>query len=67
MREALDALSDPVARLVLDLHGEAYSQCTGCDPGAYAGDGAEWPCATVLAIAEHYGIQTSEPYPAVQS
>lgn len=63
MRDALDALTDPVVRLVLDLHHEADAQCQGCDPGDYAESGAEWPCSTVKAIAKHYGIQTDEPYP----
>lgn len=59
---ALDAVEDPVSRLVLDLHQrkvQPYTRgwvCEGCDSGPGAEDYTEWPCSTVLALCGHYGL-----------
>lgn len=55
--QQLDAITDPVARLVLDLHrrdphGAAYL----CGSGESAYYEATWPCETVLAVADLFGI-----------
>lgn len=64
-RERLAAITDPVARVVLDLHGErfhgrdhhSWSTCDGDDVDGYEGEAPEWPCRTVETIARHYGIE----------
>lgn len=54
----LAAITDPLSRLVLNLHAKKnYDECDGCDPGSYAESAAEWPCATVDLIARHHGIE----------
>ena len=59
---ALDAVQDPVGRLVLDLHQRSVQMfgtswaCEGCDMGSGADDRPEWPCSTVLALCGHYGV-----------
>lgn len=59
----LDAIDDPLARKVLDLHGrktlyprDAVWMCEGCDPGEHAQGPPDWPCQTVALIGEHFGI-----------
>jgi hypothetical protein len=61
---ALDAIGDPVARKVLDLHQRgassphsSYWRCEGCDATGYDWEPADWPCRTTELIAEHYGIE----------
>ena len=57
---ALDALKG-VERRVLDLHSrDKHNECEGCDWGAYAEGGADWPCSTVSLIAEHHGLDLSD-------
>lgn len=57
--DQLAAITDPVARLVLDLHGPVgrTRQCDGCDSTE---DYASWPCTTTETIAKHYGIDMSQ-------
>jgi len=58
-RPALDAITDPVARAVLDLHSSETIEaprCDGCDIEGYECERPEWPCRTVQAVAGHYGI-----------
>jgi hypothetical protein len=52
---ALDAVTDPVARAVLDLHRQERGWCTGENGDTY-GEPEEWPCLTVLAVAATLGI-----------
>lgn len=52
---ALDAVTDPVARAVLDLHKNAGGGCAGENGDGY-GEPEEWPCSTVLTVAEVLGI-----------
>lgn len=69
---ALDAISDPVARLVLDLHAPKARhtrtdwvfapECGGCEFGGYEGEPPNWPCGTTAAIADHYGIALPNPW-----
>jgi hypothetical protein len=57
-RDALAKIADPVARAVLDLHATSHAreECDGCDLGTYAQDLPDWPCRTVLLIADRYGL-----------
>lgn len=56
-RERLDAITDPLARAVLDLHREnERHECEGDDMDGYECEYPAWPCRTVEAVAEHYGI-----------
>jgi hypothetical protein len=56
-RTALDAITDQPARAVLDLHCEnELGECTGDDADGYDWMYVDWPCRTVVTIAEHYGI-----------
>jgi hypothetical protein len=56
----LDAVS-PEGRLVLELHeaddSEYLRACQGCDFSGGEGEPPDWPCRTVLALAEHHGIE----------
>lgn len=53
---ALDAVTDPVARAVLDLHKRDDGQCAGCDYSGYEGEPPGWPCRTIEAVAGVLGI-----------
>ena len=63
---ALIAIKDPLAQRLLNLHNRArghdgrYMSCNSCSIGD---DEVDWPCITVLVIAEHHGIQMVEPGP----
>ena len=46
----LGAVTDVVARAVLDLHRRDGRDCVGCDLGG--ADMPEWPCWTVLLVAD---------------
>ncbi len=59
-QEALAALTDGAARVVLDLHHRTPEGCAGCDFGGWESEPPEYPCRTVYAIAAAYGI----PMPA---
>ena len=58
---ALDSITEPLARDVLDLHqrdvlsGRWY--CGGCDAEGYEVDVPSWPCRTTRLVAAHYGIE----------
>jgi hypothetical protein len=58
----LDAVDDPLARKILDLHGREVSygsaRCKECVDDD--GDGYDWPCNTVIAVAEHYELDLRE-------
>ena len=57
-REQLAAITDPLARTVLDLHEEHDDgTCLGDDIDGYDAERPDWPCRTTVAIAEHYGIE----------
>lgn len=54
---ALDAVSDPVARAVLDLHrSDEHRWCAGCEGSDNCGESPEWPCSTVEVVAGVLGI-----------
>jgi hypothetical protein len=56
-REQLAALTDPLARAVLDLHHEDdLHECAGCDYQGWEAEGPDWPCTTVRLVAKQYGI-----------
>jgi hypothetical protein len=53
----LDAVTDPVARAVLDLHKIAErGECHGCDADGYEWEYPWWPCRTTQAVAAVLGI-----------
>lgn len=60
----LDALTDPLARAVLDLHRREPNSgswtCAGDEAEGFEAERPEWPCATVRVVAERFGI----PMPA---
>lgn len=59
LRDRLLAAAGPLGRRILRLHDiNDDGECAGCDPGSYAESGAGWPCSTVDAVAEYYGIET---------
>lgn len=54
---ALAAVTDPVARAVLDLHEVAERrECHGCDADGYEWEYPEWPCRTTTTVAAALGI-----------
>lgn len=53
---ALAAVTDPVARAVLDLHANVDRMCDGCEFGGYEAERPSWPCATIDAVATALGI-----------
>lgn len=56
-RERLAAITDPLARAVLDLHREnEHGECEGDDMDGYECEYPAWPCRTVESVAAHYGI-----------
>lgn len=71
--QALDALEqlrskDSLTASILDLHscdtGADWSpECAGCDFSGYEGEPPEWPCRTILALAEHHGIDMPTTLP----
>jgi len=61
----LDAITDPLARDILDLHARdeadaMFPECLGCDYGGYEGEPPVWPCRTVELIAARHGIDISD-------
>jgi hypothetical protein len=64
VRAAVSKVVDPAIRAVFDLHApdddRMWSDCKGCDPGAYAESGAIWPCSTIHALAPFTGITESD-------
>jgi len=57
----LDAVNDPLGRVVLDLHQRVASgsswRCEGCDASGYDWEYPEWPCRTTEEVARHLGIE----------
>ena len=57
-RIRLDELTDPLTRKILSLHCEnERGECEGCDFSGFEAEPPDWPCSTVEAVAEHYGIR----------
>lgn len=57
MIQRLGAISEPVARAILDLHSaDGRGECEGCDFDGYEAERPYWPCRTVLKIAELHAI-----------
>jgi hypothetical protein len=57
-RQRLAALTDPLARAILDLHSEdERGECQGDDFDGYEAERPSWPCRTVEAVAEQNGIE----------
>ena len=54
---ALDAVTDPVARAVLDLHSaDQRGECTGCEFDGWEAERPVWPCKTITTVAAAVGI-----------
>lgn len=57
-RRELAALTDPLARAVLDLHAEnERGECEGYDFEGYEAEQPEWPCRTTHVVADYLGIE----------
>lgn len=57
-RQRLAALTNPLARAILDLHSEdERGECQGDDFDGYEAERPSWPCRTVEAVAEQNGIE----------
>lgn len=52
----LAAITDPVARAVLDLHKDDQGYCGGCECYGYEAESPPWPCGTTEAVAVALGI-----------
>lgn len=57
---ALDAVTDPMARAVLDLHASDDGYCRGCEFGGYEAESPPWPCNTTTTVAAILGIPGAE-------
>lgn len=58
---ALEAVSDPVARAVLNLHKAGdRGECVGCDADGYEWEQPAWPCRTTTTVAGTLGITVPE-------
>lgn len=58
---ALNAVTDPVGRAVLDQHkADEDGRCRGCDFDGYEAEPPNWPCPTTILIATTLGIPVSE-------
>lgn len=55
---ALEHVTDPVARAVLDLHKEDHGICDA--ERDFDGYGSMWPCQTVVTVATTLGIPVPE-------
>jgi len=63
MLAAFYMLNDRTANAVLDLHKPthgSYPECEGDDFHGAEAERPEWPCRTVIAIAQAHGIPTRE-------
>lgn len=66
----LDALTDPAARAVLDLHAPVVERehpkipneptCAGCDYQGWESEPPSWPCRTVRAVGALHDIHVPE-------
>lgn len=60
-RPKLNALTDPTARAVLDLHSEDDDHtCEGCDWDGFEAERPPWPCSTIRVVAEVHDIYIPE-------
>lgn len=58
LRERLAAAAGPLGRRILALHDfDEHGECRGDELAGYEAEPPEWPCDTVRAVAEHYGIE----------
>lgn len=53
---------------MLDLHScdteaDWSAECAGCDFGGYESEAPEWPCRTVILLAEHHGVDMPNSLP----
>lgn len=54
---ALNAVSDPLARAVLDLHkADEHGHCGGCEFSGYEAEPPGWPCETTAVVAAAIGL-----------
>lgn len=53
---ALGAVTDPVARVVLNIHWNENGHCRGCEYGGYEAEPPAWPCGTTTSVAAAVGI-----------
>lgn len=53
---ALTEVADPIARLVLDLHGSRDGYCKGCEASGFEAEQPAWPCETTKTVAVAVGI-----------
>ena len=63
MLASLYMLNDRTANVVLDLHKPtdgSYPECEGDDFHGAEAERPEWPCRTVIAIAQAHGSPTRE-------
>jgi hypothetical protein len=59
LRTQLAAVTDPVARAVLDIHGYDWGFCSVCVQESVDLN-AEYPCPTVRVVAAALGITVTE-------
>lgn len=57
---ALAVVTDPVARVVLNIHGNRDGYCQGCEFNGYEAEPPAWPCATTTSVAAAVGIRVPE-------
>ena len=58
---ALERHADPAAQAVMGIHhptGDEQDECAGCSTSDYYNDA--WPCETITAIADAYGVAVPE-------
>lgn len=64
MHAALKAKADPTSHAMIELHAPSedatFPECQGCDFSGVEGEPPEWPCRTVIALANVHGIPTRE-------
>ena len=53
---ALNAVTDPVARVVLNIHWNNDGDCQGCEFSGFEADAPAWPCSTTTSVAAAVGI-----------
>lgn len=60
----LDAIADPLARKILDLHGcdPCAAECVECSEDGEESYPVSWPCETVTLIAAHFGVEMPSGY-----
>lgn len=56
----LNAIKDPLARRLVALHrdcSDGEGSCEACEAGSEQASGVSRACETMVAVAEHYGIE----------